>query len=131
MPSRLDVDGFLAARGSAVSFVRDLLSATFVPARPARVLRPPRVGDGARHRRRTTCGTPAGRCGSGSEGTDAVVERHGIRCSHFDAYRFFTDSARPRNALRPTRETQVAMEQPGCLHAGMDISSARSQRQNE
>jgi hypothetical protein len=57
----------------------------------------------------------------GSEGTDAVVERHGIRCSHFDAYRFFTESARPRNALRPTRETQVAMEQPGCLHAGMDV----------
>jgi len=50
-----------------------------------------------------------------------VVERHGIRCSHFDAYRFFTDSAAPRNALRPTRDSQVAMEQPGCLHAGMDV----------
>ncbi len=57
----------------------------------------------------------------GSDGTDAVVERHGIRCSHFDAYRFFTESARPRNALRPTRDSQVAMEQPGCLHAGMDV----------
>ena len=57
----------------------------------------------------------------GSAGTDAVVERHGIRCSHFDAYRFFTDSAAPRNALRPTRDGQVAMEQPGCLHAGMDV----------
>ena len=57
----------------------------------------------------------------GSAGTDAVVERHGIRCSHFDAYRFFTESARPRNALRPTRDSQVAMEQPGCLHAGMDV----------
>jgi hypothetical protein len=57
----------------------------------------------------------------GSDGTDAVVERHGIRCSHFDAYRFFTESARPRNALRPTRDGQVAMEQPGCLHAGMDV----------
>jgi hypothetical protein len=50
-----------------------------------------------------------------------VVERHGIRCSHFDAYRFFTDSAAPRNTLRPTRDGQVSMEQPGCLHAGMDV----------
>ena len=57
----------------------------------------------------------------GSGGTDEVVERHGIRCSHFDAFRFFTDDARPRNALQPTRDGQVALEQPGCLHAGMDV----------
>ena len=57
----------------------------------------------------------------GPSGTDEVVESHRIACSHFDAYRFFTESARPRNALRPSRESQVAMEQPGCLHAGMDV----------
>ncbi len=27
----------------------------------------------------------------------------------------------PRNALAPTRETQPDLEQPGCLHAGMDV----------
>ncbi|MEP7333201.1 MAG: hypothetical protein ABI692_14055, partial [Terracoccus sp.] len=57
----------------------------------------------------------------GAEGTDAVVESHQIACSHFDAYRFFTPPAVPLNALSPTREGQAASEQPGCLHAGMDL----------
>ena len=51
----------------------------------------------------------------------AVVEERGLRCSHFDAFRFFTEAARPRNALQPRRETQVALEQGGCLHANMDV----------
>nr|WP_198664326.1 3-methyladenine DNA glycosylase [Jiangella endophytica] len=57
----------------------------------------------------------------GHDGTDEVVEAHQIRCSHFDAFRFFTDAARPLNAVTPTRELQPALEQPGCLHAGMDL----------
>ncbi len=57
----------------------------------------------------------------GPDGTDTVVEQHRIRCSHFDAFRFFTEPARPRNALQPVRETQVALEQSGCLHANMDL----------
>jgi hypothetical protein len=57
----------------------------------------------------------------GSPGTDAVVESLDIRCGHFDAFRFFTDPARPRNELTPARESQVAFEQPGCLHANMDL----------
>ena len=57
----------------------------------------------------------------GQAGTDAVVEAHKVQCSHIDAYRFFTAAAEPRNALRPTRETQQQLEQPGCLHATMDL----------
>jgi hypothetical protein len=57
----------------------------------------------------------------GQAGTDAVVEGHRIRCTHHDAFRFFTPAARPRNALQPAREDQVALEQPGCLHATMDL----------
>ncbi|PWU49734.1 3-methyladenine DNA glycosylase [Micromonospora globispora] len=53
--------------------------------------------------------------------TAAVVEERGVRCSHFDAYRFFTAPARPLNVLTPSREAQHALEQPGCLHANMDI----------
>ena len=26
-----------------------------------------------------------------------------------------------RNAIQPTRDSQVELEQPGCLHAGMDV----------
>ncbi|MDD7968974.1 3-methyladenine DNA glycosylase [Actinomycetospora lemnae] len=57
----------------------------------------------------------------GAAGTDAVVEAHRLRCSHHDAFRFFTADAAPRNAVTPTRERQVELEQPGCLHAGMDL----------
>ncbi|WP_418058369.1 3-methyladenine DNA glycosylase [Pimelobacter simplex] len=57
----------------------------------------------------------------GPDGTDAVVEGHRIACSHFDAYRFFTPPARPLNTLSPGRDDRVAFEQPGCLHAGMDL----------
>jgi hypothetical protein len=57
----------------------------------------------------------------GSPGTDAVVESHRIGCSHFDAFRFFTDAARPLNTLDPGHDDRPAFEQPGCLHAGMDL----------
>ena len=57
----------------------------------------------------------------GPAGTDAVVESHRIGCSHFDAFRFFTPTARPLNTLQPGRDDRPAFEQPGCLHAGMDL----------
>jgi len=52
---------------------------------------------------------------------EAVVDELGLRCTHYDAYRFFTPSAAPLNELRPTRETQPDLDQPGCLHATMDL----------
>jgi len=57
----------------------------------------------------------------GAAGTDEVVESHRIACTHFDAYRFFTAPARPRNKLSPGPGDRAAHEQPGCLHAGMDL----------
>lgn len=56
----------------------------------------------------------------GRDRTSALVDELRIRCSHFDAFRFFTPAARPLNALQPTRDTQPDHEQPGCLHANMD-----------
>jgi len=50
-----------------------------------------------------------------------VVESLTVRCSHYDAFRFFTPEARPLNRLQPTRETTPMLEQPGCLHANMDL----------
>jgi hypothetical protein len=49
------------------------------------------------------------------------VESQNICCSHYDAYRFFTPEAAPFNTLRPSLETRLQMEQPGCLHANMDL----------
>jgi hypothetical protein len=57
----------------------------------------------------------------GPDGTDRVVESHRIACSHFDAFRFFTEPARPLNTLAPSSGDRPAFEQPGCLHAGMDL----------
>jgi hypothetical protein len=117
---RVDVDAFVAARGDTLRFVRDLLART--AGRPARFgcfglhewAMVYRLGPSdVRH-----SGWPLR---LGAEGTDAVVENHQIACSHFDAYRFFTPDALSRNALRPTRERQADLEQPGCLHAGMDL----------
>lgn len=45
----------------------------------------------------------------------------GVRCTHFDAFRFFTEPAERHNERRLTRESQLATEQPACLHAGMDL----------
>lgn len=57
----------------------------------------------------------------GQAATDEVVESHELRCTHIDAFRFFTPDAVPRNRFAPTPETQPELEQPGCLHAGMDV----------
>jgi hypothetical protein len=115
----LDVPAFLARRGDLVERTADLLRAT--AGRPgafgcfglhewAMVYRP---DDGeVRHPLPLRLGT---------EGTAAVVERSRLRCTHVDAYRFFSRRALPRNELRPTRGTQRDLEQPGCLHATMDL----------
>ncbi len=45
----------------------------------------------------------------------------GLRCTHFDAFRFFSETARPLNPLQLVRTDQPQVEQPGCLHANMDL----------
>ena len=57
----------------------------------------------------------------GAAATDRVVEEHKIVCTHIDAFRFFTPEAVQLNAVQLTRENQAAFEQPGCLHANMDL----------
>ena len=120
----VDVAAVLADRASGVAFTRDLLART--------AERAPRLGcfglhewamayrsdvHGVRHSQLPL------RLGAG--GTDAVVEGSRIRCTHFDAFRFFAPEARDRNegddGVLPTRAGMREMEQPGCLHAGMDL----------
>lgn len=57
----------------------------------------------------------------GQVGTDEVVEASNLMCTHIDAFRFFTPTAVPRNAHAPTRDRQPEMDDPGCLHVGMDL----------
>jgi hypothetical protein len=52
---------------------------------------------------------------------DAVVESRSIVCSHHDAFRFFAKDARPLNRLQPDLGSRRLFEQPGCVHANMDL----------
>lgn len=54
---------------------------------------------------------------------NAAVERRGISCTHVDALRFFAPAAAPLNLHGATlrREQQAELEQPGCVHAHMDL----------
>ena len=49
------------------------------------------------------------------------IERFPVCCSHFDAFRFFSSEARPFNLLQPQADRRAEFEQPGCLHANMDL----------
>ena len=106
------------SRRPTVEFVHRLLSAT--------ATRAPRFGCFGLHEWAMVYRSPDVRHENwplrlGAAGTDAVVESLPVRCTHFDAFRFFTPAARPLNLVQPQRSDQVAVEQPGCLHAGMDL----------
>ena len=116
---------YLAGQRPLVERIRDLLVAT--------LSRPANLGCFGLHEWAMVYrGNPAATGGEnamrhdwplrlGGTGTDQVVDSHRIGCSHFDAFRFFTPPARPLNTLQPGRDDRVAFEQPGCLHAGMDL----------
>lgn len=115
----LDTAGFIAARSTSLAFTRRVLNATLE--------RPMQTGCFGLHEWAMVYRAPADRRHAswplrlGAEGTDAVVESHTLRCTHFDAFRFFTEDAEPRNARPLSRASQVDDEQPGCVHAGMDV----------
>jgi hypothetical protein len=115
----LDVPAFLDRRGEGLAVIADLLRSTagrqaqfgcFGLHEWAMVYRP-QSGE-VRH---------AVPLRLGQDGTDAVVDGARLQCTHVDAYRFFSRRSAPLNALRPTRAAQRDLEQPGCLHAGMDL----------
>jgi hypothetical protein len=114
-------DAYLRSRLDTISFVARLLAAT--------ARRPERLNCFGLHEWAMVYHDRAVRhervpLRLGAAGTDAVVETEvagPLRCSHFDAFRFFSADAAPRNAGSPSRATQHDWEQPGCLHANMDL----------
>ncbi|GAA1580038.1 hypothetical protein GCM10009678_73420 [Actinomadura kijaniata] len=114
----LDTAALMERRKQSVDWIAGLLAAT--------ASRPAFFGCFGLHEWAMVYRTPEVRHASwplrlGPDGVAAVVEERGVRCSHFDAFRFFTPLARPLNALQPTRDGQKDLEQPGCLHANMDL----------
>ncbi len=55
------------------------------------------------------------------EALATFVESQSLCCTHFDAYRFFTPAAKPRNRFSLDRFSMIDFEQPGCIHANMDL----------
>ncbi|MGW4766490.1 3-methyladenine DNA glycosylase [Nocardia sp. NPDC004278] len=109
---------YLARRRDTIAFIADLLRAT--------ASRPAQLSCFGLHEWAMVYKTDEVRHQQvplrlGGTGTDAVVESMSLRCTHFDAFRFFTPDAVGRNAEPLTRADQVAREQPGCLHANMDL----------
>lgn len=51
----------------------------------------------------------------------AAIAAVGLRCTHFDAWRFFTPEATDLNPWPLSRATQPERDQAGCLHANMDV----------
>lgn len=52
---------------------------------------------------------------------NALVESRPVACSHFDAFRFFAPEAKQMNRVPLERATRYDREQPGCIHANMDL----------
>jgi len=52
---------------------------------------------------------------------DTLVSSSHLCCTHYDALRFFTPDALPHNAHQPSFQTRHLHEQPGCIHATMDL----------
>ena len=52
---------------------------------------------------------------------DEFVEGRPVVCSHFDAFRFFAPRAKPLNRIELEWSTRHEVEQPGCIHANMDL----------
>jgi len=50
-----------------------------------------------------------------------VVEAEELCCTHFDAYRFFTPAATPRNRHELSRLVTDRFDQRGCIHVTMDL----------
>lgn len=118
----VEFDGaaFLAKRGSTVHTAAALLQASRDAA--------PRFGCFGMHEWAMVYRLPAGETRHPylplrfpPEQLAAIVEDVGCRCTHFDAFRFFTPQARSLNVLQPTRQAQPELDQPGCLHVNMDL----------
>ncbi|MDL5045810.1 hypothetical protein QQ054_07150 [Oscillatoria amoena NRMC-F 0135] len=114
----LDCSALSPKRIEGLRFIRDLLRAT--AARPAQfachglhewamVYRAPEI----RHAQFALRLPP--------EQIAQVVESQTLRCTHYDAFRFFTPEARPLNQWPLERPDQMTHDQPGCIHANMDL----------
>lgn len=118
--AQFDVDAFLAKRRGTVDTARRLLTAAAATQ--------PKFGCFGMHEWAMVHGLeqhetrhPYLPLRYGVDERAKILSEVGCRCSHFDAFRFFTPQAKPLNLVTPTRELQTELDQPGCLHVNMDL----------
>lgn len=118
--AEVDVEAVVSARSTTVAFTRELLSAT--------ASRPAHFGCFGMHEWAMVYGLepdrtrhPGLRLRFAPDEIRRIVDEVGLRCSHYDAFRFFTDEAAPRNQRQLTRDDQLRCDQGGCLHVNMDL----------
>ena len=71
-------------------------------------------GEQVRHRETAPLRLP-------QEEIDRIVEARPLCCTHFDAFRFFAPAAQPHNRYQLDLWAREENEQPGCIHANMDL----------
>ena len=113
----LDLETFWARRGDSITYIRNLMAKT--------TTNPAQFDCFGLHEWAMVYKTDSPRhdlpLRLGAQRTNEVVESHRIRCTHYDAFRFFTEPARPLNLTVLTREGQPDSDQAGCVHATMDL----------
>lgn len=115
----VDLDSFMARRGQSVRYIHDLLATT--------ATNPTQFDCFGLHEWAMVYKTTPEQIRHdlplrlGHAATDVVVESHQLKCTHFDAFRFFTEPAIPLNLTVLHREDQPRNDQCGCLHATMDL----------
>ncbi|WP_049167594.1 hypothetical protein [Corynebacterium propinquum] len=113
----LDLEAFWQRRGCAIDYIGDLLTRT--------AARPARFDCFGLHEWAMVYRTKNPRhdlpLRLGAEGTNDLVDKHDLRCTHYDAFRFFTPPARPLSITVLGREDQPECDQGGCVHVTMDL----------
>lgn len=113
----VDVESYMKRRGSSVDYILDLLRRSST--------NPAHFDCFGLHEWAMVYHTDSPRhdlpLRLGAAGTNRVVDAHSLKCSHYDAYRFFTPPARPLNLTVLNRADQPANDQAGCVHVTMDL----------
>lgn len=113
----LDTEAFLERRGGTVRYILDLLEKT--------TRNPTQFDCFGLHEWAMVYHTDTPRhdlpLRLRAEGANEVVDKHRIKCTHYDAFRFFTEPARPLNLTVLDREDQPDNDQAGCVHVSMDL----------
>lgn len=118
---RVDDDGFRQSRAELLRGIRGLLRSTQG--------RTPVFGCFGLHEWAMLYRSPERRHALplrlGSRGTDEVVEAHDLRCTHFDAFRFFTPTRSLETAIRSTARVRACSSNPDVSMRGWICTSGR------